>query len=83
MHFHSDYKSLREILGKEVLPKDYGGDACSLSELVDLQQKSFEDYKDLYDNIDKLKSNEKLRPGKPINDEFLGFQGNFKQLSFD
>lgn len=83
MNFHSDYESLQKIFGKEILPKDFGGTACSLNELVDLQKKKFEEYREFFDNIDKLKSNEKLRPGKAINDEFFGFQGNFKQLSVD
>lgn len=43
----------------------------------------FVEYKERFDKLSDLKTNEALRPGKPINDDVLGFQGNFKQLSFD
>lgn len=41
------------------------------------------EYKDRFDKLSNMKTNEALRPGKPINDDVLGFQGNFKQLAFD
>lgn len=39
--------------------------------------------KDRFDVLVKMKSNEALRPGKPVNDEFFGFYGNFKQIEVD
>lgn len=41
------------------------------------------EHKDRFDKLATMKTNESLRPGKPVNDEVLGFYGNFKKLQVD
>jgi hypothetical protein len=40
-------------------------------------------YQDRFDQLDKLKVDENLRPEKLDNDQVLGFHGNFKKLNVD
>lgn len=90
---------MNEIFTIDELPKDYGGNGPSLQKLAgmsknvffysikyqfpdDLQEK-FSEYQNRFDLLDKLRVNENLRPEPLINDEMLGFHGNFKKLNVD
>lgn len=48
-----------------------------------MQLEMFEQCKNRFDALRNLKSKEELRPGKLVNDEFLGFYGNFRNISID
>lgn len=43
----------------------------------------FREYSKRYEQLEKFRTNELLRPGKPVNDDFFGFYGNFKKLQVD
>lgn len=43
----------------------------------------FRKHKERFDELLTMKTAESLRPAKPINDDILGFHGNFKQLVVD
>lgn len=45
--------------------------------------KKFMEYKEHFDELLEMKVDESLRPQKLINDEILGFHGNFKKLDLD
>lgn len=55
----------------------------SEKEIVDLLQEKFREYDKRYEELARIRTNEALRPGKPVNDEFFGFYGNFKKLEVD
>ncbi|KAF5301080.1 hypothetical protein FQA39_LY10899 [Lamprigera yunnana] len=76
-------EQLHEFVSKDVLPKDFGGSLPPLQEFQDLWFNKFEENDVLFQHLMSLRVNEKLRPGKPIDDDILGIQGNFRQLSFD
>jgi hypothetical protein len=75
--------SILSNIPKEILPKDYGGDESSLEQLQDILKEKFVQYQDRFDQLEKLRVNNSLRPAKLENDELLGFHGNFKKLSVD
>ncbi|GLV36689.1 uncharacterized protein CBL_02476 [Carabus blaptoides fortunei] len=83
IHVHNDLESLYKHVPKDILPEDYGGSEKPLMEL----HKNWRAFLESQDSwmIDrmKMKSNEKLRPGQPINSDLLGIQGSFRQLNVD
>ncbi|CAH1163223.1 unnamed protein product [Phaedon cochleariae] len=80
---HKDMESVLESLDKDVIPRDYGGHEKSLDELEADFEKKFEEYANFFDQRQKLTVNENLRPAKNMNDEVLGYYGNFKKLDVD
>ncbi|RZC34023.1 CRAL TRIO domain containing protein [Asbolus verrucosus] len=78
-----DMRLLRENIPKEMLPKDYGGDEKSCEELQELVRVKLGEYKDRFNQLDKIRVDERLRAEKLENDEILGFHGNFKKLNVD
>ncbi|XP_044260922.1 uncharacterized protein LOC123008924 [Tribolium madens] len=80
---HNDLQSLYQIVSKEVLPKDYGGEEKSLKELNDMLKCKYVEYRDVFNNLDNFTIDEKLRPAKLVNDDLLGVYGNFKKLTID
>lgn len=51
--------------------------------ILEYWNQAFRDYTPWFDTLEKVKVDESLRPGKPINDDFLGFYGNFRKLDVD
>ncbi|XP_076256043.1 alpha-tocopherol transfer protein-like [Rhynchophorus ferrugineus] len=74
---------LFDVFGKDVLPKDVGGNELSLEELNNLLLKKFEENKESYERVSKLRVNESLRPDKLVNDDLLGYYGNFRKINVD
>ncbi|XP_063917461.1 retinol-binding protein pinta-like [Zophobas morio] len=83
IEFHQDAEVLKEIICKEELPKEYGGEGPSLDQYNVMMQTKLSEYQDRFDQLDKLKVNENLRPQKLDNDEILGFYGSFKKINID
>lgn len=50
---------------------------------IELWIKKMEEHKPLFDRLISLKVDESKRPTKLVNDEVLGFYGNFKKLDID
>ncbi|KAJ3645387.1 hypothetical protein Zmor_023050 [Zophobas morio] len=83
IHFCKSERELVEIFPKEILPVDYGGEERSLEELNEMIKEKFLEYQHHFDEIASFVIDEKLVPKKLINDDFLGFYGNFKKLEID
>ncbi|KAF7272956.1 alpha-tocopherol transfer protein-like [Rhynchophorus ferrugineus] len=82
-HTHKNRDDLFTSFPKSVLPKDVGGDEDSIDELNNLWIDAFKRYEGLFDKLSKIRVNESLRPSKLVNDEVLGYYGNFKKLDID
>ncbi|KAJ4426604.1 hypothetical protein ANN_26402 [Periplaneta americana] len=85
IHVHSrGLESLHEKVSKKVLPKEYGGDAGTITELWDAWKKKLISYRGWFVDQDKMKADESKRPGKKIESgDIFGFEGSFRQLSVD
>ncbi|KAG5894742.1 hypothetical protein JTB14_006161 [Gonioctena quinquepunctata] len=81
--FHREVNSIADFVTSDILPRNYGGKGLSLAELNEIWKTLFVESKDKFDNRDRLRVKEELRPTPLINDEVLGFHGNFKKLSVD
>ncbi|KAI8442109.1 hypothetical protein MSG28_005735 [Choristoneura fumiferana] len=85
IHVHSTYEDLHEQVPKEILPKDYGGDAPSVEKLdaawTDLL--SSEEAQRMIKDLDKIVSDESRRTSSKFNEEYLGIPGSFRKLDFD
>ncbi|XP_023013366.2 retinol-binding protein pinta [Leptinotarsa decemlineata] len=81
--FHNNFEELGKYISLELLPKEFGGSESSIIELNDLWKKKLTENADRFDALVKMKIDEKLRPEPLVNDEILGFHGNFKNLDVD
>jgi hypothetical protein len=82
-----------------MLPKDFGGEGPSCEDLqgnkklffiiklaffiVEMVKLKFMEKQELFDRLDKIRVDERIRPEKLRDDEILGFHGNFKKLDID
>ncbi|XP_030756396.1 alpha-tocopherol transfer protein-like [Sitophilus oryzae] len=82
-HYHKNAEALFSIFPKSIIPSDIGGDESSLDELNNRWIEKFGQYKDLFDKLGAMRVNESLRPTRLVNDEVLGYYGNFKKLDVD
>ncbi|XP_063388744.1 alpha-tocopherol transfer protein-like [Cydia fagiglandana] len=80
---HASVEALHEFLPKQYLPKDYGGEDCSMQEYTDMYEKELrsDSTKQFLLNACKHVSDEKKRPATDYNYEFLS--GTFKKLDID
>ncbi|XP_017768883.1 PREDICTED: uncharacterized protein LOC108557017 [Nicrophorus vespilloides] len=80
---HNSTEALKQYYSLDILPKDYGGNAKSIDESASDFQSFFESHDEYFSKWMKIRVNEKLRPEPLVNDEILGFHGNFKKLDVD
>jgi len=79
----TDYSFLHEALGKDVLPKEYGGTNGTLQMHVDnLKNVMVENRKWLMEQT-KYRSEENKRDVKRTYSDIFGMEGSFRQLEFD
>ncbi|CAG9820572.1 unnamed protein product [Phaedon cochleariae] len=83
LHLHQGIDTISEFLPSRLLPEDYNGQERSLKELNELWRKKLSDYRERFDALTTLRVDETKRPTPVINDEILGFHGNFKKLCVD
>ncbi|CAH2266262.1 jg17823 [Pararge aegeria aegeria] len=86
LHIHTTgSKTLEKFLPIEALPKESGGEYKTYQEITDDVLERLRDYKDFFEQENKKRVIETLRPGKPktISDIFGGVEGSFKKLEID
>ncbi|XP_017780575.1 PREDICTED: uncharacterized protein LOC108565555 isoform X2 [Nicrophorus vespilloides] len=83
MLVHKNIESLKEFYSLDMLPKDYGGTAKSLDEISEDFQEFLESYDEYLSKWIKIRVDAKLRPEPLVNDDILGYYGNFKKLDVD
>ncbi|XP_044260972.1 alpha-tocopherol transfer protein-like [Tribolium madens] len=84
LHFHNSMESLFKYVPKNILPKEYGGDALSLESLHEENTKNLLENMDFFKWLDSFKVDESKRPGKPKNaGTIFGVDGTFKKLEVD
>jgi len=84
-HPKSDgYEALIGSLGKEVLPKEYGGTNGTLQDHIEYTVKIFEDNRQWFADVCKYKAEERKRPGKAKTySDIFGMEGSFRKLNVD
>jgi len=84
VHKRGDLSQLIEMVGTDVLPKEYGGTNGTIQDHVDIFIEEFDSRKKWLGEQSKYKSDESKRKGKPKgHSELFGIEGSFRQLAFD
>jgi hypothetical protein len=77
-------ESVFEHIPQKLFPKEYGGEAGTINELVEIMDKKFISYRDYFLHSEKWGVDENKRPGRPKNAQTLfGIDGSFRSLSID
>ncbi|KAJ9594066.1 hypothetical protein L9F63_014509 [Diploptera punctata] len=83
-HLHENVDSLCQQVPRRILPKEYGGDAGPISDLIEDWRKKLEAHRGWYLEDEKYGCDEKKRPGKPkTHEDLFGLEGSFRQLNVD
>ncbi|XP_041989278.1 uncharacterized protein LOC121740612 [Aricia agestis] len=82
---HKDLESLYEIVPRDILPKEYGGDDKTVVELRDdlLNELRSEKFTSHCKEMNKARTNENYRLIADFNEEYLGMAGTFRTLTVD
>ncbi|XP_030375529.1 alpha-tocopherol transfer protein [Scaptodrosophila lebanonensis] len=85
MYMHgSNWNALFEQIPQKYLPIEYGGENGSIPEIIKSWEERILAMKDYYVEENNYGTDEKLRPGKPVDFENLfGLEGSFRKLNVD
>lgn len=76
--------ALYKEVPRKLLPKEYGGEAGTIQEIIDNLEKTLIDNREFFIEDDNYGVDEKKRVGRPKNSESLfGLDGSFRQLAID
>ncbi|CAG4932545.1 unnamed protein product [Colias eurytheme] len=85
IHVYKNWEELHDVIGKDVLPKDFGGDEKSIKELhADwVEELSSEEFTAYLREIYTAGTDEAYRPSHKFNEDYAGMPGTFRVLSVD
>lgn len=76
--------ALYKVVPRKLMPKEYGGEAGSIQDLIDENERRLVAFRDFFLEDDQFGVDEKKRVGKPKNsDSLFGLDGTFRQLAID
>lgn len=79
-----NYETLFDIIPKNSVPPEYGGNGQCLDELIKFWMVRAESYRDWFLEDGKYKTDEKKRSGKPkTTADVFGVEGSFRKLNVD
>jgi len=80
----TDMDALYKVVPRKLLPKEYGGEAGTIQEIVKDLEKTLVANREFFIEDEKYGVDEKKRVGRPKNSESLfGVDGTFRQLTID
>lgn len=80
----NNFDSLYEQVPQKYLPIEYGGENGSIEELIKDWEQRILAYKQYWVEENNYGTDERLRPGRPVDFESLfGMEGSFRQLNVD
>ncbi|XP_038216338.1 uncharacterized protein LOC119835523 [Zerene cesonia] len=85
IHIYKTWEDLHEILGREIIPSEFGGHEKSLREIQEdwideLSSKAFGDY---LREMNSASTDESRRPSNKFTEDYAGMPGTFRVLSVD
>ncbi|CAK1590212.1 unnamed protein product [Parnassius mnemosyne] len=85
IYVYNNFDQIYEILPKNILPKEYGGDELSCQEIADEWRNAIQTdaWRTYFSEQDKLISDESKRTRFLSTDDFFGCEGSFKKLEVD
>ncbi|KAK7861949.1 hypothetical protein R5R35_006319 [Gryllus longicercus] len=84
VHVHSDLNTFYQSVPKEILPKEYGGNAGTIKEISEEWQKKLEAWRQYFAEDDQFCAVESKRPGRPkTHQDLFGLEGSFRPLAVD
>lgn len=80
----TDMEALYKVVPRKLLPKEYGGEAGPIQDIINNLEKTLVENRDFFLEDEQYGVDEKKRVGKPKNSESLfGVDGSFRQLTID
>ncbi|XP_055378592.1 alpha-tocopherol transfer protein-like [Condylostylus longicornis] len=84
LHLHNKLDGLDQFVPLEILPTEYGGKEGPAEEMCARAYQNAIKNQNFFEDLEKRKVNENVRPGKPKDaSDLFGIEGSFKQLSID
>ncbi|KAG8301471.1 hypothetical protein J6590_053544 [Homalodisca vitripennis] len=89
LQLHSNLETFFKSVPREIVPKDYGGDEPTLKEMNDVNLRKIEDYREFFQEEQKIRVDESKRVGKKGKSSAStvngldSAKGSFKKLSID
>ncbi|XP_055626116.1 retinol-binding protein pinta-like [Toxorhynchites rutilus septentrionalis] len=81
---HDSFDALHQVIPKECLPEEYGGEGGKLAEIITDIKNDIVAHRQFFLEDAKYRNDERKRPGKPKTAGTLfGVEGSFRSLDFD